>query len=354
MKYGILTYHNIPNFGALLQAYSFCATLRELGTDCDILDYQCENIVQRELTFHPSANPIKTVAHRLLVWPFQRKKIHACQQFIKPYCSKNQYTRANVQKANNVYDGFIAGSDMIWNREVNGCDQTFFLDFTAHDKYRFSYASSIGGIWSEEDWTVISSLLGRFNRLSVREEDTAKMIRKQLNLSCESVCDPTMLMLPAVWDKLTVPVYEKNYIVVYFPYPEILAAAKRYASEHAQKVLVLGVGMLPHKGMLLKQVYTPEEWISYIKNANAVFTDSYHGLLFSLYFRRPVWTNNRSNRTISLLKQLGQEQCWIDEDPHFAHVIDYQKVQAALLEMRKKSLDYLKTALKNEGENHAY
>ena len=50
MRYGILTYHQIPNYGAVLQAYALCAAIRKLGYDCEIIDYQCENIVKRELS----------------------------------------------------------------------------------------------------------------------------------------------------------------------------------------------------------------------------------------------------------------------------------------------------------------
>ena len=31
MRYGILTYHQIPNYGAVLQAYALCAAIRKLG-----------------------------------------------------------------------------------------------------------------------------------------------------------------------------------------------------------------------------------------------------------------------------------------------------------------------------------
>ena len=242
---------------------------------------------------------------------------------------------------------------MIWNREVNGYDVTFFLDFTEETKRRFSYASSIGSTWKETDLPMVSRLLRRFDRLSVREEDTADFIRKELGLPCENVSDPTVLLPPAVWDELTTPVREKNYVLVYFPYQDILAAAKRYAQEHQKKMLVVGLG-LRKKGASQKKIYAPEQWLSYIKNADAVFTDSYHGLLFSFYFKRPVWTNNGGNRIASLLQQLGQEDCWISRDPYFTHVIDYGGVTRVLEDMRQKSLDYLKNALESGGRVRAH
>ena len=49
-----MTFHNIPNIGVLLQAYGLCTTIRKLGTECDLIDYHCDNIIYRELTFHPA------------------------------------------------------------------------------------------------------------------------------------------------------------------------------------------------------------------------------------------------------------------------------------------------------------
>lgn len=65
MKYGILTFHNIPNIGVLLQAYGLCTTIRKLGTECDLIDYHCDNIIYRELTFHPAVGFLRNVLAQL-------------------------------------------------------------------------------------------------------------------------------------------------------------------------------------------------------------------------------------------------------------------------------------------------
>ena len=49
MKFGIMTFHNIPNIGAILQAYSFCKIMRMKGQECYLVDYTCDNIRKREL-----------------------------------------------------------------------------------------------------------------------------------------------------------------------------------------------------------------------------------------------------------------------------------------------------------------
>lgn len=87
MKYGILTFHNIPNIGALLQAYSLCMVIRNMGYDCEIIDYECDNIVKRELCYHPHPNPLKDLVLRLF-WHKSKKKLSCA----KNICVQNTFT----------------------------------------------------------------------------------------------------------------------------------------------------------------------------------------------------------------------------------------------------------------------
>ena len=144
MKYGIMTYHNIPNFGAILQAYSLCKVINELGYECDVIDYECQNIVKRELEYHGSGNAIKLALHRVFSWPHVEKKILQCQEFAKQYYSREKYTLKTIPKANKMYDGFISGSDMIWNLDVNGYDYSYFLDFANEGKKKIAYGFDWG------------------------------------------------------------------------------------------------------------------------------------------------------------------------------------------------------------------
>ncbi|WP_088188415.1 polysaccharide pyruvyl transferase family protein [Desulfosporosinus sp. FKA] len=344
MKYGILTYHNIPNFGAVLQAFALCEIIRGLGADCELVDYQCENIINKELTFHPSKNPAKALFSRLMIWPKMQKKISGCEEFVRPLYSTEKYDKYNISKANEVYDAFISGSDMIWNLDVNGQDYTYFQDFSIENKVGFSYGSSIGAEWSADKKEEICSFLQKYKLLSTREQDTCLFIENEYGLKCECVVDPTMLFTPEQWDKYTKPIEAKNYVFVYFPYPEILIAAKKYAQRHGKKVIV--IGFKTTKGTCNKALYSPAEWMSYIKSADAIFTDSYHGLLFSLYFEKKVWTNNQGNRIISLLEKLGLKDCLIQRDPDFENKINYFECYEHINKMREESMFFLSKAIR--------
>ena len=231
MKYGIMTYHNIPNFGAILQAYSLCKVINELGYECDVIDYECQNIVKRELEYHGSGNAIKLALHRVFSWPHVEKKILRCQEFDRQYYSKEKYTLKTIPKANKMYDGFISGSDIIWNLDVNGYDYSYFLDFANEGKKKIAYGSSIGDCWKDTDKSKIKNLLEQYDAVSVREEDTSCYIREAFGLPCKWVADPTMLLPTPFWESCTTPVKEKEYVIVYFPSDHLIETAKEYFSE---------------------------------------------------------------------------------------------------------------------------
>lgn len=344
MRYGILTYHHIPNYGAVLQAYALCAAIRKLGYDCEIIDYQCENIVKRELSIPQYSNPIKRAAYQCFIWPHQKRKTKECVDFLQKFYSRQHYTKDTIGEADRQYDVFISGSDMIWNLDVNGGDMSYFLDFVGAPHKRLSFASSVGDVWSEEQCSKIEEALKHYQWISVREFDTCEKIRNQFGLPCEVVCDPTMLLEASEWSKFTFSVPENNYVLVYFPYDEILTTARKYAKKEGKKLIILGT-TYPWKSNDYKTIYSPQEWMSYIKYADAVFTDSYHGLLFSLYFNRPVWTNNRNNRLAMLLKELEIEKCYIEEDPLFQHTINYEICNKKIWKKRTASIKFLQKEL---------
>lgn len=71
MKYGIITYHGIPNLGAILQGFALCNYVRECGLECDIVNYKCKNLEERELQYHKASNPLRDIIKKIL---YRKKK----------------------------------------------------------------------------------------------------------------------------------------------------------------------------------------------------------------------------------------------------------------------------------------
>ena len=334
MKVGILTFHNIPNIGAILQAYSLCVAIRELHVDCDIIDYTCENIRRRELVCPQHGNCIKDLMIRLFIWPKEKRKIKECQAFMKNQnvYSRKRYTIETLKDLNTDYDILISGSDMIWNLDVTGNDWSYFLDFADTRTKKFSYGSSIGDKWGNEDLDKIKKLLSRYDKISVRESDTCELIRK-MGLDCSLVVDPTMLLPSNSWTDLTSTPPDKNYVLVYFPTAENMRAAKNYARKNKKEVLVMN-WYRTIRGVKNITPDSPVDWLTYIRYADAVFTNSYHGMLFSIYFNVPFWIGNYGNRITSFLQVLGLEERMIKKDPCFESQIDFENAKVITNELR--------------------
>ena len=344
MKIGILTYHNIPNIGAILQAQALCQFIRNCGFDCEIIDYSCCNLIRRELTFHSSSNPLTNLLLRY-AWNKNKKKIKGCNMYMSNlhFVSLEKYNRQTIQNANLIYDLFISGSDMIWNLAVNGEDYTYFLDFVDNNKLRISFASSIGDVWTDEEKDKLIPLLKKYNSISVREEDT-NVILNNMGLLSHHLCDPTFLLEPDVWKKHSIKPNKKGYVLVYFPTDELISKAKLYAKKHSLKVIVISQG-IPSFNVTKFSPNNPGEWIGLFEYADAVFTNSYHGLLFSFYFEKPVWTANYGNRILSILKLLNQNKCRLDVDYNMNNVIDYTDCRSRISRLRRMSQEYIKQTL---------
>lgn len=343
MKIGILTFHNIPNFGAILQAYSLCTALRDLGYECEIIDYQCDSIIDRELTYHPHSNKLKDFILRNMVWPVTEKKIAACRRFMsdRNMYSTTRYDKNSIFKANEKYDIFFSGSDMIWDFSVTKSDKTYLLDFTFEDKLRYSYGSSCGdNVWKEQDMKTFLSLLKRYQGIAVREE-TMRCKLQSIGLGSKLVADPTLLLKPEKWREIAKAPKTRKYVLVYFPTEKNLDAASRYAKKRGLKKVVLNWG-IPMFKYLNAAPLSPQEWVGYVMNAEAVFTDSYHGFLFALYFNKPVWIGKTGNRFSSMIDYLEISGVELDKDPLLSNKIDFNHVNAQLNKMREDSLDYLR------------
>ena len=97
------------------------------------------------------------------------------------------------------------------------------------------------------------------------------------------------------------------------------------------------------------------QWLQTIQNAEFVVTDSYHGMLFSIVFKKQfvVWVNEKrgATRFISTAQQLGLQDRLVtdvknvNEAPWYTEDIDYEAVHAKLAILQEESVAFLKSNL---------
>ena len=135
--------------------------------------------------------------------------------------------------------------------------------------------------------------------------------------------------------------------MVYFPTKENMRDAKAYSSKYGLPCYVINQS-LPLKGVTNVNPVTMEDFLSLFLNATFVFTGSYHGMLFSIYFNREFAYYNRAHksRMNTLAKRLGvQNREGSEYDIIQMKPINYSLVNAAVEEYRNYSIQILKDML---------
>lgn len=345
MRYGIVTFHNAPNYGAALQAYGLCKCLNKIGFNSEIIDYRSNCIEDRERVFKKTGNVFYDLKEYCFSWKNQKKKIKKHDSFMleSNILSKESYNKTTITKANSQYDCFITGSDQVWNSRITCGDLTYFLDFANSNKKLVAFAPSVEIKWNKTDENLFLPYLLRYSSLSCRERNTCDYIESISKKKCEFVCDPTMLLKPSEYRKISIVPKEKNYVLVYYPNKALLDAAKTYAKRKNLQILVIANG---RKESDIKKISPggPSEWLGYIEYADAIFTNSFHGFLFSLYFNKKVSTTNRGDRLNSIIQFLNGENVFYDLT--LSSTANYEIINQTIDSFRNQSIKYLNNSLK--------
>lgn len=349
---GIITFHRTTNFGSCLQAYALYKKIQLLGYACEVIDYRCSAIERREnLDVKIISGGFKNTIKNILFLPGYKKKAENLNRFFEEnVCLSKPFYKDNIKEA--VYENYIVGSDIVWGRDITENDYTYFLDFVERGK-KNAFASSIGECSAEKDEEKIVTLLKSFNNISVREKDAQEWLEHLTGKKIEWVCDPTMLLEKTEWMEYIPPVtYNDEFVLVYFRDTEgkCLDDAKKYAHQHNLKVYCINYER-PIKGVRNVKPSSLNEFLGMIMSAKMIFTASYHGMLFSLYFNKELlfYTRAHGSRMISLSQKLGIENRWGNSNKDISfEPINYEVVNKKMKEFREDSLSILLKMIKED------
>lgn len=374
-KIGLLGLHYGPNYGTILQAYALVQAIKRQGYNCEYIRYS------KKKSCHPFVQIVKKTVKQLLVranlikikrdnefYFFStkdfRKIISKFDRFHKKYisCSSVQYDPTNISKANDMYDSFIVGSDQTWSEFMNnsGNGYLFFLPFVTDNAKKKSYAPSIGTLSISTDYiNILRNDLSNFGFLSCRERQNCRVIETITGNKCEYVLDPTLLLTPADWNSISAPiVMPEQYILCY------ILGQKQCVVDFATNLgkvknipvyYILSTPFVANMENVIDDV-GPCEFVSLIRNARYVITDSFHGTIFSINYNVNFYSFTKrqsgagigqDNDRISLiLEEFGLENRFrSDNEMHISEDIDYACVNQKLEILRCQSVSYLETLL---------
>lgn len=352
MNIGISTVHFAHNYGAMLQGYALKTYLEQQGHYVTMTDrrYVKEPNLPMRKPF-PCNNLKAAVLYPkyLLKWYFPpcyylKKRWRAFDSFLKQYL--------NNTKCLEAYDTIIYGSDQIWSKFPNrGYDRIWWGLDNLKAKRRISYAASMGAvdIADKKDEDFIRQALSRFDDISVRESDLKAELesRHLADTTIYQTIDPTFLLTKEDWDKITPKrIIHEPYLLFYdFQIDEETTnMVNRIAKEKNLRVIRLTNGVVhSNKDADYFRTAGPLQFLSLIKYADFVFSSSFHGVAFSLIFRkqfavRQIWNVHRVK---SLLAMCGLSHRFLEkyEDP--LADIKFDMVNDTLSTLISQSKEYL-------------
>ena len=268
--------------------------------------------------------------------------------------------------AEKKYEAVICGSDQIW-LPSNVIEKYYTLSFLPESVKKAAYAPSFGvssiPAWLKGDY---KRFLQKFDILSAREDTGAEMIRSLTGRQCPVVADPVMLLTDEEWKEAMNVVRLKPfraYILGYFlgDSERHRKAARELADKTGMELKIIpsgGISSIMDTFYSDRDMYriTPKDFVSLIRNADLVVTDSFHGTVFSILFGKPFYyierfsSENRmstNSRVYSLLRLMGLEDRLLKWDAQEFPVygnIDYTKAKEQEKELRKMSSEFLLAA----------
>lgn len=344
---GILTFHYVDNYGAVLQAYALSKILNSFPEiNAKIINYIPKWF---EYTIYENTE------EGYLKFKNKRQKF---ERFIIDKCNIEKKMITSVSDI--CCDYCCVGSDQVWNLDYMSDD--YFLLNADSVKNKISYAASVGmsqeNIYKKSGF--IKQALQSFKAISVRELQDANCISSICKRKCEVTLDPTLLLDAYQYMELIPEMQKQNEYIFFFwikhddTYMRGVEFVNRLSREYhlpiihsfwdAPKYMFANDGgCMIYDGI--------EEFLWYIKNAKFIVTNSYHVTLFSIQFKKKffAFTSNAMNSRFETLKQLFH----IDKEifktfevlKNTECDIDYKKLEEEISGYRKQSIMFLKQAL---------
>lgn len=380
-KLGICACYQHKNYGSQLQSYATTVELARRNIDFEVIRYKKKITPLLLVKSLPRLlNPV-FINDRIIETSQKKMMLKLHPQLAQDNAVRNaafdKFSQSRFKKLSPVYYGYeqlkeqskkytavMVGSDQLWS--PSGITSNFYnLMFADNNTVKISYATSFGVSQINPRYhKIYNTFLNRLNFISVRENSGKKIVEELSSNKAEVVCDPVILLDAEQWLK-EIPnkrLYDEPYIFAYFlgKSAEYRDAVTKFAKQKGLKIVTE-----PHMDSYNKADenfgdYTPfdigpAEFVNLIRNAEYVFTDSFHGSVFSMLYQKHFLVFNRysdnsssskNSRIDSFCKNYGlSDRRYNGNIADVENKINYEDVLGKVDEHRQKSKAFLDRAL---------
>ena len=396
MKIGLISinmYSKRLNFACPLHTFAFQQFLLSEGIQSTIIDYK--PVYYNNFNLEDPASYYSNLRDRLRASgktdPHSQEKLAYYDRMVRlyePFADERRtrfekfrsFIEANYIKTDSCYDSdllevedpgfdcYICVTDVIWKYEPgHGFDRGFFLGSKSmQNKCKIAYAASrSASFFSDESYTPpqlaeFLHYIQDMDFLSVREESLKRFIESNSHRKASLVLDPVLLNDVSLYDSIAIKPREENYVLLYYveeSADDTIEHAAKYALEHDMTIIELAdipdtsrLDAYPNVKRHFKYDIGVEEWLGYIKYAERIFTNSFHGTCLSILFSKKLFVGHRDvDKIDNLLELTGLSQCRLNSHEETEHLddsdIDYEAAHKLLAEQRDYSKKFILDAI---------
>ena len=372
MKIALFSLFNSQNHGSVLQACALASVIKQFGHSCEYIrwDY-CKRdriskavFILRHPFFIKQLIEFKKTRRNDLDFSFfsepeYRLIANKNAEFVKANTpvSLQSYTFDELRYLNSNYDLFMVGSDQTWSKDNLLDFVPYYLTFVKDNNKKVSYASSIGSNSISIDFLrFLKKKLVSFKYLSCRELCNSRKLENELGKPVTHVLDPTLLLSSNDWSKYMKRVeMPEQYILCYILGERqcIVDYAQRLGKEKNLPVYYIQTRPFSAKQDIPIKGVDAGEFLYLINHCSCLVTDSYHGTIFAINFKKDFYSFNKydgcsldNGRIAEVLDFLGLKSRFLEVNKSSnLEPINYDDVHRKLDVMRTKSFNYLQQIL---------
>lgn len=375
MRVAILTLPLHINYGGIMQCYALQRVLTRMGHDVKVLSKPMYGRLYFFALFRSYISYLyykyirkENISSKSVLYDlYQYRNVSKNLNFFV----KNNIIKYNKRKWETIgsnFDAIIVGSDQVWRAAYHSNIEEYYLSFIGElDIKRISYAASFGldnlKEYSMHKLKLCTRLLKKFDYVSVREDSGVLLCKEYFGVKAELVIDPTLLLddkdYETIFNNSNLKI-DKNILLAYFLdiTDEKIKIAERLAQYKGLKLFIINSKAFDDKSEIKERIMIGvDEWLFNFKNSSYIITDSFHGCVFSIIFKKQfiaLGNDNRGlTRFLSLLNRFSLNDRLINLDIRFESIlnvidknIDYNAVYDKLSKEREKSYNFLYNSLK--------
>lgn len=366
-RFGTISYNiycNFTNYGSALQTWALHQAIKKLGYQPVLVDY-CPDVLADKDPLNPFRNmwDQDEESRRMceLTMPAIRVNYEKFDRFYRERFNRTgqKYTSSNFDDVvkNEALDGFVCGSDTIFCPDEFGFDDGYYANYSCmRQGYSVAYAASFGDPhFTEESYQILNERLQNFEALGIRESGMVPYLREHTSVPVQRVLDPTLLLTEDDYAPIIAEQQEEEpYLLLYARRysPKMEAYAEKLAKENGWKIVEISLRATnAEKGHRMAYEAGVEEFLSFVKHAAFVVTNSYHGMIFCLHFKRDfvVFSREQCDTKITeLLDLIGLRNRMLVAGNEQTEPIDYSHVYSVLHQERAESAAFLKALLEHQ------